>query len=95
MIRISAAAGKEGHDWFIDLASKAREEAEAQQGISQRRKAQLVSRAEARMIEDPQPRMLEGVPIGNLMHRNWKCERLEAFKRDKAETNTHYDEQGG
>ena len=37
------------------------------------------------MIEYPQPQMLEGVPIGNLMHRNWKCQRLEAFKRDKAE----------
>ena len=31
MIRISAAAGKEGHDWFVDLATKAKEEAEAPQ----------------------------------------------------------------
>ena len=27
MIRISAAAGKEGHDWFVDLAKQAKEEA--------------------------------------------------------------------
>ena len=84
MIRISAAAGKEGHDWFVDLAKKAKEEAEAQQGISQRRKTQLISRAEARMMEDPQPQMLVGVPNGNLMHRNWKCQRLEALRRSKA-----------
>jgi len=28
MIRISAAAGKEGHDWFVDLAKQAMEEAQ-------------------------------------------------------------------
>ena len=85
MIRISAAAGKEGHNLFVDLAKQAKEEVEALQGISQRRETQLISRAEASMIEDPQPQMLVWVPAGNLMHRNWKCQRLEAFKRDKAE----------
>ena len=32
MIRISAAAGKEGHDWFVDIAKQAKEDAETQQG---------------------------------------------------------------
>ena len=45
----------------------------------------MISKAEAKMIEDPQEQMLKGVPIGNLMHRNWKCLRLEPFRRSKAE----------
>ena len=53
MIRINAAAGKERHDWFVDLAKQAKDEAQTLQGASQRRKNQLVSRAEAKMIEDP------------------------------------------
>ena len=29
--------------------------------------------------------MWAGVPTGNLMHRNWKCPRLDPFRRSKAE----------
>ena len=85
MIRVSAAAGKEGHDWFIDLAKQARTTADATQGMSQKKKTMLVRNAEARMIEEPQQQMLTGVPTGNLMHRNWKCPRLDPIRRSKAE----------
>ena len=51
MIRISAAAGKEGHDWFVDLAKQARNGAEAMQGLSRRRKTMLINKAEAKVIE--------------------------------------------
>ena len=62
MIRISAAAGKEGHDWFIDLALQARTAADATPGISQKKKTMRINKAESAMLEDPQKQMLIGVP---------------------------------
>ena len=70
MIKISAAAGKEGHDWFVDLAKQARATAESTAGVSMRKRAMIIKEAEAEMIEDPQPQMLSDVPSGSLMHRS-------------------------
>ena len=50
MIRVSAAAGKEGHDWFVDLAKLAQITADTTQGISQRKKAMIVKSAEAKLL---------------------------------------------
>ena len=83
MIRITAAAGKEGHDWFIDRALQARTTADATPGMTQKKKTMLVNKAETAMLEDPQEQMLAGVPTGNLMHRSWKCPRLDPLRRSK------------
>lgn len=85
MIRISAAAGKEGRDWFIDLAEQARAVANSTIGISMRKKSMIVKEVEAKMLQDPQPLMLSGVPSGNLMHRSWRHPRLDMLRRSKAE----------
>lgn len=64
MIRINAAAGKEGYDWFIDLAKHAKITADPAQGISLKKKAMVVNNVETKMIEEPQLQVLMGVPTG-------------------------------
>ena len=45
----------------------------------------IVKEAEAKMLEDPQQQMLSGVLVSNLMHRSWRCPRLDMLRRSKAE----------
>ena len=44
----------------------------------------IVKEAEAKILEEPQPQMLSGVPSGSLMHRTWRYPRLDKLRKSSA-----------